>query len=258
MALEAPGALVRAYAGCDWVTVSTYSMQRAWRLECPGRPDRYLKVKRAGAFPALADETARLRWARPYVSVPTVLDQGSNADLDWLVTDSLAGQPAVDQPEPFGPVVVACALGLREFHEALPVRGCPFDFRSEVAIEHVRRRIGTGLVDPELDFHDEHRHLTPQAAFAELRRLRPGREDLVVCHGDYCAPNLLLTDGRVTGWVDLGELGVADRWWDIAVGAWSAGWNFGPMYEDVFREAYGVEPDPDRQAFYRLLYDLAS
>jgi hypothetical protein len=30
------------------------------------------------------------------------------------------------------------------------------------------------------------------------------------------------------------------------------------QYEGVFRRAYGVEPQPDRQAFYRLLYDLAS
>ena len=58
--------------------------------------------------------------------------------------------------------------------------------------------------------------------------------------------------------MDLGELGVADRWWDVAVGAWSVGWNFGVGLEPLFYESYGVTPEPDRIHFYRLLYDLVS
>ena len=69
---------------------------------------------------------------------------------------------------------------------------------------------------------------------------------------------LLADDGSVTGYVDLGEMAVADRWSDIAVGAWSVTWNLGPGWEPLFYEAYGVEPDERRIAFYRLLYDLAS
>jgi kanamycin kinase len=93
---------------------------------------------------------------------------------------------------------------------------------------------------------------------ARLEATAPDAEDLVVCHGDYCPPNVLLADGRVTGYVDVGELGVADRWWDITVGAWSAGWNFGTEYEPLFYESYGIEPDPDRIAFYRLLWECVS
>jgi kanamycin kinase len=69
---------------------------------------------------------------------------------------------------------------------------------------------------------------------------------------------MLLQDWRVTGFVDLGELGAADRWWDVAIGAWSVGWNYGEDLEPLFYEAYGVAPDPGRIRFFRLLYDLAS
>jgi len=58
--------------------------------------------------------------------------------------------------------------------------------------------------------------------------------------------------------VDLGELGVADRWWDLAVATWSTTWNLGAGYEDLFLAAYGVERDRERMAYYRLLYDLVS
>ena len=51
---------------------------------------------------------------------------------------------------------------------------------------------------------------------------------------------------------------IRDRWWDVAIGAWSTTWNVGPGWEQLFYESYGIEPDPERIAFYRLLYDLAS
>jgi kanamycin kinase len=65
-------------------------------------------------------------------------------------------------------------------------------------------------------------------------------------------------DGSLSGYVDLGELGVADRHWDLAVGGWSVVCNYGEDVEHVLYEAYGLESDPRRIAFYRLLYDLAA
>ena len=120
------------------------------------------------------------------------------------------------------------------------------------------RTVRAGIAD-DTDLHPEFSHLSLETALAELERLRPSSEDLVVCHGDYCFPNVLLDDvGAVTGYVDLGELGVADRWWDVAVGAWSTTWNVGPGWEELFYESYGIDRDDERIAFYRLLYDFAS
>jgi kanamycin kinase len=62
----------------------------------------------------------------------------------------------------------------------------------------------------------------------------------------------------VSGFVDVGELGVADRWWDLAVATWSLDWNLGPGWEELFLRAYRVDRDNDRVAFYRLLYDVVS
>ena len=39
---------------------------------------------------------------------------------------------------------------------------------------------------------------------------------------------------------------------------WSLTWNLGPGHEGAFLAEYGAEPDAERMAFYRLLYDLAS
>ena len=54
----------------------------------------------------------------------------------------------------------------------------------------------------------------------------------------------------------LGSLGVADRWADLAVATWSTEWNYGPGWDDDLLAAYGVHTDPERTAYYRLLWDL--
>ncbi|HEX8802571.1 MAG TPA: aminoglycoside 3'-phosphotransferase [Acidimicrobiales bacterium] len=258
--IAAPVPLADAYAGWAWTPVSRYPDQATWRLERAGAATRYAKVVRTGAYPGVEAEAARTRWARGHhLPVPAVVETGGDGDVGWLVTSGLPGRPATDPAlgDPAA-VVVALARGLRRFHRLAPVRPCPFDFRLPAAIDHVGRRAEAGLIDPEDHFAAEHRHLDLDAALRELRRLRPDGEDLVVCHGDHCPPNSLVTDGRVTGYVDLGELGVADRWWDLAVATRAVTGTYGPGLEGLFLDAYGARPDPRRQAFYRLLYDLAS
>lgn len=86
----------------------------------------------------------------------------------------------------------------------------------------------------------------------------PPVDRLVVCHGDACAPNTLLAgDGSWCGVVDLAALGAADRWADLAVATWSTRWNYGPGWEGLLLDAYGIAPDAERTAYYRLLWDVS-
>ena len=88
---------------------------------------------------------------------------------------------------------------------------------------------------------------------------RPPVDDPVLLHGDACAPNTLLDDeGRFAGHVDLGAAAVGDRWADLAVASMSPEWNYGPGWEATFFRAYGTEPDPERIAYYRALWDAES
>jgi len=247
-----------------WEPVLAYRLVpglTTWRLTGPGGAVRFAKVDAVGGsrFPSLRGEADRMRWAAAYLPVPTVVALEQLGTTTVLVTEALGGRDGTharwrgDLPG----LVRALAIGLRTFHDATGAASCPFSFDLARALEHVRRRVASGAIDPG-GFHDEHAHLTPAAALEQLEESAPDDEDLVVCHGDYCPPNVLVAQGKVCGYVDLGELGVADRWWDVAVGAWSAGWNFGPELEPLFYESYGIAPDGDRIAFYRLLYDLVS
>jgi kanamycin kinase len=240
-----------AYRLMPWLTT--------WRLTGPGGAVRYAKVDRSNRFPTLTDEAERMRWAGTFFPVPTVVTLERIGTTSVLVTEALPGRDATDPcwRKDLPGLVRALGRGLRAFHETVAPDRCPFRFERSRALDHVRRRVERDDINPA-GLHAEHAHLSADAALAELEANTGWAEDLVVCHGDYCAPNVLLERGAVTGYLDLGELAVADRWSDIAVGAWSTCWNFGDDLEPLFYESYGVEPDPVRIRFYRLLYDLVS
>lgn len=217
-----------------------------WRNELGGltflldEPERFVKWVPAGVPLDLDAEVARLRWAAPFTPVPTVLEAGSDDEGSWLVTHPLAGRSAVDPrwiAEPLT-AVRAIGAGLRAMHDALPVDDCPFDWGVEARIAAADRREGGPSAEREA--------LGPP----------PPVDRLVVCHGDACAPNTLLADdGTWLAHVDLGTLGVADRWADLAIATYSTIWNYGPGYEEPLLDAYGIAPDPVRTAFYRGLWD---
>ncbi len=81
--------------------------------------------------------------------------------------------------------------------------------------------------------------------------------------------NVLVTIAAISlgisgDWANFSEFGIgailswigSDRWADLAVATWSVEWNYGPQWEGLLLEAYGIAPDPDRSSYYRLLWDL--
>lgn len=247
------------YADWCWTPAWTFDGRvTVWRLT---RDDatHYLKVGTADASFPVTLEATKLRWAASRVRVPHVVAAGTSDGLDWMVTKALAGVDATQHPWRSEParLVPVFARGLRRFHDSLRVSDCPFRLTLDDALLVCRQRIDEGVTTID-SIHDEYKPLGVEGAFAELVRLRPTTENLVVCHGDYCFPNVLLEDGEVTGYLDLGELAVADRWLDVAIGMWSTTWNVGPGYEQLFLEHYGADADDDRLHFNRLLYALIS
>ncbi|OKI99994.1 aminoglycoside 3'-phosphotransferase [Kitasatospora sp. CB01950] len=218
----------------------------------PGR--RFVKWAPAGSGADLDAEAERMRWAGAFTTVPEVLGVGGDGTGRWLLTAGLPGRSAVEPELKARPVLAVRAIGegLRAFHEALPVADCPYTWSARERID-----CAVALRRDPADWHRDHRHHgTAERALAILADPPPVDVE-VVCHGDSCAPNTLVDDdGRPAGHVDLGTLGVADRWADLAVASWSTVWNYGPGWERPLLEAYGVRPDDERLTYYRLLWDL--
>ena len=202
------------------------ALDAVWENELGGLTfrdgDRFLKWNPLGSGVDLEDEHARLLWATTRHPVPEVLDFGRDDNGQVLITRTLAGTGAVTDEWRARPreAVRAIAEGLRVLH-ALPAADCPF--------------VCEWAAGPDI-----------------------GSEDRVVVQGDPCAPNTIIgPDARFAGHVDLGSLGTADRWADLAVASMSLDWNYGPGWQDEFFAAYGIERDAERIQSYRALWDAA-
>ncbi|MHB8589282.1 MAG: hypothetical protein ACYDA0_10570 [Candidatus Dormibacteraceae bacterium] len=62
-------------------------------------------------------------------------------------------------------------------------------------------------------------------------------------HGDY----VLVSDGILSGLVDVVAAGLGDSRQDLAAGVWTLQYNFGMGHAREFLEAYGAPPMTDQQ-----------
>ncbi len=208
-----------------------------WRNELGGLTFRlgdgpYVKWSPRPAGPALDRERDALGWLAGRHPVPAVLDHGTDEGQQWLLTAPLPGEHAVGDRwrARRSEAIAAIATGLRAVH-ALPLDVVPADRAGESWAARTPPGLGP----------------------------RPPLVDPVVVHGDACAPNTLVDDtGRWVGHVDLGDLGVGDRWADLAVASLSLDWNFGEGHQPEFFAAYGLEPDEGRITYYRTLWEQES
>ncbi|AXX29360.1 aminoglycoside 3'-phosphotransferase [Actinosynnema pretiosum subsp. pretiosum] len=237
----------------DWTPVTTGLSGARVRRSPDGRHHR----KTSADVTALAAERDRLLWlATTPVGAPEVVDW---SDTGALVTTTLPGTPASDLPPTAVPAAIAALLAFLDVLHALP--DCPFDRRLAITVPEAAAHVAAGLVD-ESDFDAPRLGRTAPDL---LDLLRAGHDraaaheerDLAVCHGDFSLPNVLLDPDTlgVTGILDVGRLGLADRHQDLALLARSAG-------DPDLNPAYGATPaahevlartDPWRVDYYQLL-----
>ncbi|MGQ4614869.1 phosphotransferase [Nocardia sp. R7R-8] len=199
--------------------------------------------------PKAVAEYQRLTWLRDHgIAVPEVA-----AFEDDVLVLADAGAPSLSAHPDAGGASIGTVLGalLRRLH-SIPVAECPFDERLDVVLARARRNVVEGLVDAD-DFDDDNAGSTPAEILARLLAQRPDGEDLVVAHGDFTPPNVL-ANGVL---LDVGGLGVADRYRDLALAVRDVRADFGEAEVTAFFAAYGLaEPDESRLTYYRLLDEL--
>ena len=97
-----------------------------------------------------------------------------------------------------------------------------------------------------------------------LEKNKPDYEP-VLSHGDFCLPNLFLDNGKISGFIDLEDTGIGDKWSDIADCYRSlkgnsegifGGKNYPDVKPDLIFQALGIKPDAEKLRFFNLLDEL--
>ncbi|MFK8850651.1 APH(3'') family aminoglycoside O-phosphotransferase [Streptomyces sp. Ac-502] len=229
---------------------------------------RYAKCVPAGQTASLETERDRADWLGTQdVPGPRVLDWRVSADGAALVTTTVEGVPADRVPAAalraaWGPIADA----VRQLH-SLPASQCPYTRDLTLMYATARDVVARGAVNPEF-LPVAQQRTAPDALLARLtpqltRRLAQEAAETVVCHGDLCLPNIVLDPDTLTvsGFIDLGRLGRADPYADLALLFATARETWGDdaqaaAAEEAFATRYGIALDRARERFYLRLDPL--
>lgn len=203
---------------------------------------------------SLESEYLNYKWLQHKVPVPEIVFYTRAQEYDFLCVtelegkslDSFIGSVEADV------IVSSYARALKLLHSQKPdskVIVCDLDKR----ISEAERNVKNNLVNP-YHFQAENQQYEPYELFLHLKKSKPSSAELVFTHGDYCLDNLIYNEGKLSGFVDLGNGGVADKYQDLALAVRSILDNFTLDHVELFYKVYGIQNiNKSKLEFYTLL-----
>ncbi|MBE6726249.1 MAG: aminoglycoside 3'-phosphotransferase [Ruminococcaceae bacterium] len=173
-----------------------------------------------------------------------------SADSDWLLTRRVPGEDGThmtDHPELLCDIL---ASAFRELHDKglSRVGDVPLPDRTAETLAGAERGLASGVFHSYLRPERYQIH-TPDDARAVLAAQVEAFRPSCLIHGDACLPNVLIRDGRFSGFIDCGAAGFGNRHSDLFWTVWSLAFNLKTdAYGDRFLDAYGRDA-VDRDQF---------
>lgn len=251
-------ARLRSYSS-DGRNLRTESCSSVFLYTHPLKPGLILKtrdVRLSPQEPDLLAETVALTWLQDKLPVPEYRCFHLEGDMQYLLMTQLEGVTGIDPEATKDPahLVEEFARGLREIH-ALEIESCPMDWRMSRFFQWAEDLINGGVFDDRIPAGGTRDGLRKE--LDAIKAALPEEEDLVFTHGDYCLPNVLFTDGKLTGFIDLGFAGVGDRNLDFVSASWTIQRNLGEEWISPFFHAYGLEhPDLEKMRAWQSVFEF--
>ena len=216
------------------------------------------------------NEHLMARWLEHKIPIPTILSYSTQDDLAYTLMTKMDGDMLCSQDNLAAPqrLIKAVAQGLKMLWK-IDVRECPYSTsRLDERLKAAEYNVINGLVDldnVEPETFGPGGFKNPEELLAWLKNNCP-EEDIVLTHGDFCLPNIFVKDGCISGFIDLGKMGPADRWQDIAIAIRSLDHNFNGKYTggkkifdfcpQMLIDELGVAWDEEKYRYYILLDEL--
>lgn len=161
-------------------------------------------------------------------------------DKDYLVTEKIAGEDCVSDKYLANPTQLCDMLAenLRLLH-SVDYKDCPISNHTESYLARAEANYISGNYD-KTNFPDSFGyHCADEARTVILNNSNLLKNDTLL-HGDYCLPNIILKDWKLSGFIDVGNGGVGDRHVDIFWAIWTLFYNLKTdKYSARFIDAYG-------------------
>lgn len=215
------------------------------------------------------NELRVIEWLDGRLPVPEIIEYAVKDGTAYCLMTRIKGRMICDkvymrEPE----ILVEIAAKALEMLWAADICGCPCDASLDVKLEAAKYNVENNLVDmdnAEPETFGRGGFASPEELLLWLYENRPVEEP-VLSHGDFCLPNIFADKNNVTGFIDLGRAGTADKWQDIAIcyrslkhnfeGKYSGGRVYGGFYPEMLFERLQIRPEPDKLRYYILLDEL--
>ena len=228
--------------------------------------DMVLKIEKYSEN--IAETVQMMEWLAEKIPVPQIICHEITDGKSYLLMSRIKGKMACEanylaRPEE---MVSLLAEGLKMLW-AVDVSDCPRERSLDKELAEARYRVENNLVNlenAEPDTFGENGFESPAKLLKWLEENKSAYEP-VLSHGDFCLPNVFFEDGKVSGFIDLGDAGIADKWRDISLCWRSLKHNFdgtfgGRAYPDfnpdILYEKLGIACDEDKLRYYILLDEL--
>lgn len=216
------------------------------------------------------NEYSMICWLNQRIPTPTILVYCEKDNLAYTLMSRVDGQMLCTMERMSRPsqVIKTVAQGLKMLWE-VDVKDCPYTTtRLDERLKRAEQLVSNGLVDVhnvEPDTFGPEGFQSPKELLEWLKNHRP-EEDIVLAHGDFCLPNIFVKDDGISGFIDLGKMGPADRWQDIAIAIRSLDHNFSGKYTDgkrifdfkpeMLMDELPIDWDEEKYRYYLLLDEL--
>lgn len=228
--------------------------------------DMVLKIQQESG--EAKNERVIMSWLDGKLPVPQVICHEIRDGRSYLLMTRVAGKMSCDMDYINDPYCLVNLLvdGLKKLW-SIGTCDCPCDNRLEYRLRSAEFIVQNNLVDldnVEPETFGENGFKNPAELLNWLKENRPV-EDLVLSHGDYCLPNIFAEGKSITGFIDLGRAGIADRYQDIAICYRSLKHNLAGLYgghapvafdANILFERLGIDPDWDKIRYFMLLDEL--
>lgn len=195
----------------------------------------FLKIASAGF---LKSECLMHRYFHSLVLTTDVLFYQTIGDKDYLISEKVSGEDCTHYFNYPKRLCDCIATNLRKLHSQ-PIADCPIQNRITSYISAVHKGHAIGKYEHDL-FKGLWEFSSVQAAWDAAKEGIQSLESNTLIHGDYCLPNIILNNWKLSGFIDLGRGGVGDRHIDVLWGIWTLKYNLGTAkHTERFIDAYG-------------------
>ena len=139
---------------------------------------------------------------------------------------------------------------------SVDIKDCPFNVSIDYKLDLVENNVKNKLLDiNEIDKEALDKYKTPENILKYLKE-NQFHDELCFSHGDTSLPNIFADNDHFSGFIDVGECGIADMWFDLAICEKSIIRNYGKEYVNEFYDTLGIRRDGKKVEYYLLMMQL--